>query len=48
MHEVDVTVIDRFHPERFAPRFMVGASESLQKPGPWMPSMREQSRAFPR
>lgn len=48
MHEAGVTVIDRFHPQHITPRFMVGASESLHKPGPWMPSMREQSRAFPR
>jgi hypothetical protein len=41
LHREDATVVDPIHPQHLAPRFMVGASESLQQPGPWMPSMRE-------
>jgi hypothetical protein len=41
LHREDVEVYDPLHPPHLTPRFMVGASESLHRPGPWMPSMRE-------
>jgi hypothetical protein len=41
LHQEHATVIDPLHPQHPIPRFMVGASEGMQKPGPWMPSMRE-------
>ncbi|MEW6733083.1 MAG: DUF4912 domain-containing protein [Acidobacteriota bacterium] len=43
LHETGETVADPLHPQHLAPRFMIGASEVLQKPDrqPWMPSMQK-------